>query len=67
MILAARVARLEREATGRAGACPECGGPPAPGSYRLAFDEPGERPQGPERCQACGRQLVFRLEFDKQG
>jgi hypothetical protein len=63
-MLAARVARLERNAP-REAPCRECGGPPPPGSYRLQFDR-GE-PSGPDRCPACGRQLVFRLEFDRAG
>ncbi len=67
MSLAARLARLERQAPRGDGPCAECGGPSPPASYRLEFDEPGERRDGPERCPACGRQLVFRLEFDRQG
>ncbi len=67
MSLPARVARLERSATLSDAACRECGGPPEPCSYRLEFDEPGERHDGPGRCPACGRRLLFRLEFDRQG
>jgi hypothetical protein len=65
-MLSARVARLDRNAP-REAPCRECGGPPPPGSYRLELDRSGERRDGPERCPACGRQLVFRLEFDRQG
>lgn len=64
MNLPARVARLERDAP-REAPCRECGGPRPPGRYRLVFDD--GTPDGPDRCPSCGRQLVFRLEFDRQG
>jgi hypothetical protein len=64
-MLSARVARLERNAP-REAPCRECGGPPPPGSYRLEFDR-GEHRDEPERCPACGRQLVFRMELDRSG
>jgi hypothetical protein len=64
-MLSARVARLERNAP-REAPCRECGGPPPPGTrWTLVFDR-GE-PTGPERCPACGRQLVFRMELDRSG
>ncbi len=67
MSLAARVSKLERVEPHGEALCRECGGAPEQSSYRLEFDEPGERLDGHDRCPACGRQLVFRLEFDRQG
>jgi hypothetical protein len=64
-----RIAALERfTRQARGEECAECGGPPLSGTrYALKFDAAGDRADGPERCPACGRQLVFRLEFDRAG
>lgn len=63
--LARRLAVVERATAARdVGPCRACGGA-QPGRFVLAFE--GDRPEGPERCPECGRRLVYRMEFDKQG
>ncbi len=63
-----RIDRLTRTLTVTPRVCPECGH--GPGRHMLLEMEVvfGE-PDGlvPERCPSCGRQLVFKLAFDKGG
>ena len=62
MTLLRRVAALERFAREvRTGPCAECRGD---GPVAIEFDAERDRP---ERCAACGRRLVWRLQFDKAG
>lgn len=40
--------------------CPECGTSASPADYDVEWcDEPGQEPEEPEFCPACGRQTVF--------
>lgn len=62
--LARRLAALERATVREPARCAVCGGPD-PRRAVLTFE--GDRPLGPERCPSCGRRLVYRLDFDRQG
>jgi hypothetical protein len=72
MKLAARITKLEQRIVPARAAvvmCEGCGqtvSGPGPPTYAMVFDEPGD-PETPEFCGVCGRQLVYRLEFDRAG
>ena len=64
-----RLERIEKRQRddGRRNGCAECG-EGVPGhtrEYRVVFG--GEPIDGPERCPACGRQLVYSITFDEEG
>ena len=64
--LALRLRRLEQMQTvvAHPQACLECGWlPDGPRIFESTFEEPDH----PDFCSLCGRQRVFRLEFDTRG
>lgn len=75
MRLASRLRRLEAcSAAAGLRRCAACGGPadwhawrPPPGTVPIIVLRDGEEPSGPDRCPACGRPLVIRLEHDRGG
>ena len=69
MRLERRLARVERAlAPAMPAACPHCGQGDGhqPPRYRLEFDGDNDR-SGPDRCEGCGRALVYRVCFDREG